>query len=108
MKPQRLFCILLILLYFILPGSVQWILLLVFSLYFYTRAGYPALVFLLITAAAAFGTALWMEKENEVKFRYRVRAVTAGEFALPGVAVDAMYAPAVRARRAPGRVVVRR
>ena len=55
-----------------------------------------------------FSKKFWMEKENEVKFRYRVRAVTAGEFALPGVAVDAMYAPAVRARRAPGRVVVRR
>ena len=55
-----------------------------------------------------FSKKFWMEKGNEVKFRYRVRAVTAGEFALPGVAVDAMYAPAVRARRAPGRVVVRR
>ena len=55
-----------------------------------------------------FSKRFWMEKGNEVKFRYRVRAVTAGEFALPGVAVEAMYAPAVRARRAPGRVVVRR
>ena len=58
------FCILLTFLYFVLPGSVQWILLLVFSLYFYTRAGYPALAFLLVTAAAAFLAALWMEKEN--------------------------------------------
>lgn len=55
-----------------------------------------------------FSKKFWMEKENEVKFRYRVRAVTAGEFALPGAAVEAMYAPAVRARRAPGRALVHR
>ena len=55
-----------------------------------------------------FSKRFMMEKDHEVRFSYRVRAVTAGEFALPGVAVEAMYAPAVRARRAPGRVVVRR
>ncbi len=59
------FCIILIVFYFIIPGSFQWALLLIFSLYFYTRAGYTALLFLLVTAAAAFLCALWMEKENE-------------------------------------------
>ncbi len=60
-----LFCIILLVLYFIIPGSYQWILLLIFSIYFYTRAGYIALIFLLVTAAAAYLCALWMEKEND-------------------------------------------
>ena len=50
--------------YFLIPKSYQWVLLLVFSLYFYTRAGYPALVFLMLAAVLAFCTAIWMEKEN--------------------------------------------
>ncbi|HCI74514.1 MAG TPA: hypothetical protein DHV42_08280 [Lachnospiraceae bacterium] len=70
------FCTLLTILYYVLPGSIQWILLLVFSLFFYTRAGYPALAFLLVTAVAAFGTALWMERENE---RARALAAACGD-----------------------------
>ena len=58
-----LFCLLLTVLYFLVPGSWQWILLLGFSLYFYTRSGYLALVFLLTAALAAFLTGLWMERE---------------------------------------------
>lgn len=60
-----LFCLLLTVLYFLVPGSWQWILLLGFSLYFYTRSGYLALVFLLTAALAAFLTGLWMERELE-------------------------------------------
>ena len=70
------FCTLLTILYYVLPGSIQWILLLVFSLFFYTRAGYPALAFLLVTAVAAFATALWMERENE---RARALAAACGD-----------------------------
>ena len=51
--------------YFILPRRCQWILLLAFSLYFYTRSGYEGLLLLLLTAAVSFITALWMEKEND-------------------------------------------
>ncbi len=58
------FFVILIILYHVIPGALRWVLLLLFSLYFYTSAGYAPLIFLLITAAAAFGTALWMEKEN--------------------------------------------
>jgi predicted membrane protein len=46
------FCIILTVIYFILPGSWQWILLLGFSIWFYTRSGYAALVFLLVAALA--------------------------------------------------------
>ena len=59
------FCIILTILYFLLPGSWQWILLLVFSIYFYTRSGYLALLFVLVAALAAFLTGLWMERELE-------------------------------------------
>ena len=41
-----------------------------------------------------------------VTFRYAVRVVSAGTFILPGPSVEAMYAPALRARGAAGRVTV--
>ena len=62
--PFLAFCLILAVLYFLIPHSFQWMLLLIFSLFFYTRAGYPALVFLVSAAALAYLTALWMEKEN--------------------------------------------
>ena len=62
--PFLAFCLILAVLYFLIPHSFQWILLLIFSLFFYTRAGYPALVFLVSAAVLAYLTALWMEKEN--------------------------------------------
>ena len=49
-----------------------------------------------------------MEAKGEVKVCYPVRVVSAGEFILPGPSVEGMYCPALHARRAPGRVVVRR
>ena len=39
-------------------------------------------------------------------FRYCVRVVSAGAFALPGTKVEAMYAPEIRASLAPARIVV--
>ena len=48
-----------------------------------------------------------LEKGREAKFRYPVRVVSAGEFVLPGPSVEGMYHPALRARRIPGRIVVR-
>lgn len=59
-----LFCGLLAAAYFVLPKACQWVLLLLFSLYFYTRSGWAGLIFLLITASASWLTALWMEHEN--------------------------------------------
>lgn len=41
-----------------------------------------------------------------VVFRYAVRVVSAGTFILPGPSVEAMYAPALRARGAAGRITV--
>ena len=37
---------------------------------------------------------------------YVVRAVTPGDFAMPGVVVEDMYRPTVFARSAPGRVTI--
>lgn len=49
-----------------------------------------------------------LEANGKVEFYYPVRVVSAGDFVLPGPSVEAMYAPSMRARRAPGRVVVDR
>ena len=54
-----------------------------------------------------FSKKFHMERNGEVKFCYPLRVVSAGEFALPGVAAEAMYQPSIRARTSPGRVVVR-
>jgi hypothetical protein len=48
-----------------------------------------------------------MEANEEVRFHYPVRVVTAGGFALPCAAAEAMYQPRLRARTGAGRVVVR-
>ncbi len=48
-----------------------------------------------------------LEKDDEVHFSYPVRVVSSGAFALPGVAVDAMYQPSLRVRTRAGRLVVR-
>ena len=45
---------------------------------------------------------------GKVEFYYPVRVVSAGDFALPGPSVEAMYAPTLRSRRAPSRIRVRR
>ena len=47
-----------------------------------------------------------VEPRRELKFRYAVRAVTAGDFILPGTVVEAMYAPEIRAVLVPGRVKI--
>ena len=45
--------------------------------------------------------------DGRTVFRYGVRVVTAGEFVLPGPAVEAMYAPELRARGETVRIRVR-
>jgi len=54
----------------------------------------------------AYSKRFTMEKNDAVVFRYPVRVVSAGDFVLPGPSVEGMYDPALRARRAHGRVVV--
>lgn len=54
-----------------------------------------------------FSKKFTMGVNDEVHFTYQVRVVSPGEFALPGVAVEGMYHPALRARRRGGRIVVR-
>ena len=48
-----------------------------------------------------------LEKGETAVFRHCVRVVTPGEFVFPAAAVEAMYAPEVRASTAAGRIAVR-
>ncbi|MBQ6136789.1 MAG: hypothetical protein IJI73_05405, partial [Kiritimatiellae bacterium] len=54
-----------------------------------------------------FSKKFHLERNEKAVFRYQLRAVTAGSFALPQVAVEGMYHPELRARAGAGRVVVR-
>lgn len=54
-----------------------------------------------------FSKRFHLEKDGEVVFHYPLRVVSAGEFVLPGPAVEAMYAPEIRARGAASRITVR-
>ena len=47
-----------------------------------------------------------LEAGGKVEFYHPVRVVSSGEFVLPGVRVEAMYSPSLRAQTAPGRIVV--
>ena len=42
-----------------------------------------------------------------IDFMYPMRVVSAGEFVLPGVSVEAMYFPALNAKSAPVRISIR-
>ena len=44
--------------------------------------------------------------KSQAKFFYAVRVITPGEFVLPGVRVEAMYAPEIKAQTAPMRISV--
>lgn len=54
-----------------------------------------------------FSKKFHLEKGEHAVFRYPVRAVSSGVYALPGVSVEGMYHPALRARTRCGRIVVR-
>ena len=58
--------------------GVQWIILLVFSLFFYTRSGWAGFVFMAITTAATYLAALWMERENAASQR-RLSEISGGQ-----------------------------
>lgn len=47
-----------------------------------------------------------MKKGERYCFHYPVRVVSAGTYALPGVSVEAMYSPELRASTKPGRIAV--
>jgi len=53
-----------------------------------------------------FSKAFRIAKGETVTFSYPLRVVSSGEFILPGPAVEAMYAPEIRAVAAPSRLVV--
>lgn len=54
-----------------------------------------------------FSKQFHVDKNGEVKFCYPIRVVSSGSFALPQVAVEAMYLPQLRARTGAGHLVVR-
>ena len=54
-----------------------------------------------------FSKKFHLKANEEVAYHYQVRVVSAGAYALPGVAVDAMYQPGLRARTGADRLVVR-
>lgn len=54
-----------------------------------------------------FSKKFTLKAHEEVTFHYQVRVVSAGTYVLPGVAVDAMYQPSLRARTGADRIVVR-
>ena len=53
-----------------------------------------------------FSKRFHLERGVQAVFRYPVRVVSAGDYALPGPSVEAMYAPTLRARLAPTRLHV--
>ena len=55
-----------------------------------------------------FSKRFTLGKGDEAKFYYPVRVVSSGEFVLPGVSVEAMYTPTLRASGAPSRMTVLR
>lgn len=57
-----LFSLLLIVIYYILPGKYQWISLLVFSLFFYLSCGVKNIIFILTTAFSAYVCARVIER----------------------------------------------
>lgn len=51
---------------------------------------------------------LFVDKLNDmIDWRFTMRAVTAGDFALPPIAAEGMYSPAIRSVTAAGRIIVR-
>ena len=57
-----LFCLALLICYFLLPKKTQWFILLVFSLIFYAFAGIKNSIYILITSFSSWLSAIWMEK----------------------------------------------
>ena len=51
-----------------------------------------------------FSKKFTLEQGKAVQFRYPVRVVSAGDFVLPGPAVEAMYQPTLRSHRAAERL----
>ena len=49
-----LFAVVLLLLYYLIPGKYQWILLLIGSIFFYACAGWKGLVFICITIVVSW------------------------------------------------------
>lgn len=64
------FCIILILLYFIVPKKIQWTILLLFSGIFYAMAGIKNVIYILITALSAWASALLIEKIDKGTKKY--------------------------------------
>ena len=65
-----LFCVVLLLCYWLFPKRIQWIVLLIFSLVFYTFAGLENSFYILLTAFYAWFGALWLENVSKKSKQY--------------------------------------
>ncbi len=65
-----LFCVLLLLCYWLFPKKIQWIVLLVFSLVFYAFAGIENSFYILITAFSSWLGALWLDNVSQKSKQY--------------------------------------
>lgn len=65
-----LFCLVLLICYFLLPKKVQWFVLLIFSLIFYAFAGVENSIYILITSFSSWLSAIWIEKTSQKTKNY--------------------------------------
>lgn len=65
-----LFCLVLLVCYFLLPKKVQWFVLLIFSLIFYAFAGVENSIYILITSFSSWLSAIWIEKTSQKTKKY--------------------------------------
>lgn len=65
-----LFTICLVILYYVVPKKCQWILLLVFSLFFYCLGGIKSTLFILITATSTYGAARYIQQISDSQKQY--------------------------------------
>jgi len=72
------FMIVLLFLYYFLPKRMQWTILLAGSLLFYSFSGAKYLLFLLTTTFSIYGTALWLDRVQEKRTRFRIIWIGAG------------------------------
>lgn len=65
-----MFTVLLIVLYYAFPKKYQWVLLLVFSLFFYSMGGIKSVLFILITATSTYAAARYIQQNNDYQKKY--------------------------------------
>ena len=83
-----LFCILLLLCYYLLPKKFQWVVLLIFSLGFYAFAGIRNSIYIIITSLSAWIGALWLEKIGQKAKEYMDKGLLVPDELVVDLVVD--------------------